>query len=104
MIDWKKMDGLIPVVVQESSTKKVLMLAYANEEALKLSQDTGFAHYYSRSRQQMWKKGETSGHLQKIDKIMLDCDGDTLLYLVDQTGPACHTGEKTCFFTQITGE
>ncbi len=100
-IDWKKMNGLIPAVVQDVKTKEVLMLAYVSEEALKLTFQTGFAHYYSRSRDELWKKGGTSGHVQKISEVRLDCDGDTLLYIVDQTGPACHTGEKSCFFTKI---
>lgn len=100
-IDWEKMSGLIPVVVQDVKSKDVLMMAYVNQEALKLTFETGYAHYYSRSRDQLWKKGETSGHLQKVDSVLLDCDGDTLLYMVDQTGVACHTGERTCFFTRL---
>jgi len=100
-IDWEKQDGLLPAIAQDADTKEVLMLAYVNEEALKLTFETGFAHYYSRSRDQLWKKGETSGHLQTICDVMLDCDGDTLLYLVKQEGVACHTGAKTCFFTKL---
>ncbi|UOD33797.1 phosphoribosyl-AMP cyclohydrolase [Deferribacteraceae bacterium V6Fe1] len=100
-IDWEKMNGLVPVVVQDVVDKEVLMQAYADEQALKLTLETGFAHYYSRSRKSIWKKGETSGHLQKINKIYLDCDGDCLLYIVEQIGPACHTGKKTCFFNEI---
>lgn len=102
-IDWKKMDGLLPAVVQDAETKEVLMLAYVNEEALRLTFETGYAHYYSRSRDELWKKGGTSGHVQKIEDVRLDCDGDTLLYVVEQTGPACHTGEKSCFFTKLKG-
>lgn len=75
------------------------MLAYANEEAYNLTLASGYAHYFSRSRQRLWKKGEESGHLQKIDRVLIDCDGDGLLYQVVQTGPACHTGRKSCFFT-----
>jgi phosphoribosyl-AMP cyclohydrolase len=100
-IDWDKGNGLVPVVVQDKSTKDVLMLAYANQEALQLTNETGYAHYYSRSRNSLWKKGETSGHLQKIVSVKLDCDGDTILYVVEQTGPACHTGERSCFFTEL---
>lgn len=100
-IDWDKQGGLLPVVVQDASTKDVLMLAYANKEALRLTEETGFAHYFSRSRNSLWKKGETSGNLQKVVSVRLDCDGDTLLYIVDQTGPACHTGERSCFFTEL---
>jgi len=100
-IDWEKQSGLIPAVVQDAETKSVLMLAYVNEEALRLTFETGYAHYYSRSRNELWKKGGTSGHVQKIEQVRLDCDGDTLLYIVKQTGPACHTGSKSCFFTVL---
>ncbi len=102
-LDFKKGNGLIPVVVQEAVSKEVLMLAYANEEALKKTLRTGYAHYWSRSRQKLWMKGETSGHTQKIQKVTTDCDYDTLLYVVNQKGPACHTGEHTCFFNKIQG-
>lgn len=95
------MQGMIPVVVQEADSRDVLMLAYVNEEALKLTLETGYAHYYSRSRNELWKKGETSGHLQKIVQVAVDCDGDTLLYTVHQTGPACHTGAQSCFYRTI---
>lgn len=78
------------------------MMAYMNEEALQLSQQTGYAHYYSRTRARLWKKGETSGHVQKIHDFLLDCDGDTLLIRVAQEGVACHTGRKSCFFTNLT--
>jgi phosphoribosyl-AMP cyclohydrolase len=96
-LDFKKGNGLIPVVVQDSTSKKLLMLAYANEEALKKTLKTGYAHYWSRSRQKLWMKGETSGHTQKIKRVVADCDYDTLLYVVEQKGPACHTGAETCF-------
>jgi phosphoribosyl-AMP cyclohydrolase len=96
-MDWKKMDGLIPVVVQDVNTKALLMLAYANKEALEKTINTGFAHYWSRSRQELWKKGETSGHTQKIKRVVADCDFDALMYIVEQKGPACHTGDYTCF-------
>jgi len=102
-LDFKKGNGLIPVVVQDAESKEVLMLAYANEEALQKTLSTGYGHYWSRSRQKLWMKGETSGHTQKIRKVMTDCDYDTLLYVVEQKGPACHTGEYTCFHNKIKG-
>lgn len=95
--------GLIPVIVQDIATKTVLMFAYANKEAVTLTKETGFAHYYSRSRQKLWKKGEESGHLQKVCEIRVDCDHDCLLYLVEQTGCACHEGYFSCFFRTIDG-
>ena len=100
-VDFKKGDGLVPVVTQEANTGKVLMVAYANEEAVRLTLETRFAHYWSRSRGKLWKKGEESGHLQRIREVLVDCDGDTLLYVVDQTGPACHTGNETCLFRKL---
>ena len=90
-------DGLVPVVAQERRSGDVLMVAYADREALERTLSTGFAHYYSRSRKAPWRKGETSGHEQRVAEIRLDCDGDTVLYRVDQSGPACHTGTRTCF-------
>jgi phosphoribosyl-AMP cyclohydrolase len=102
-LDFKKGNGLIPVVVQDAESKEVLMLAYANEEALAKTLSTGYAHYWSRSRKKLWMKGETSGNTQKIQKVITDCDYDTLLYVVDQKGPACHTGEYTCFHNKIKG-
>ncbi len=87
-------DGLVPVVAQESRSGDVLMVAYADREALERTLSTGLAHYYSRSRKALWRKGETSGHEQRVAEIRLDCDGDTVLFRVDQTGPACHTGER----------
>ncbi|MFA7571849.1 MAG: bifunctional phosphoribosyl-AMP cyclohydrolase/phosphoribosyl-ATP diphosphatase HisIE [Sulfurimonadaceae bacterium] len=98
-IDWKKMDGLIPVITQDASTNEVLMLAYMNEEALNLTTQTNIAHYFSRSKQRLWKKGESSGHLQHVKNIMIDCDNDTILLKVEQIGVACHTGRRSCFFT-----
>jgi phosphoribosyl-ATP pyrophosphohydrolase/phosphoribosyl-AMP cyclohydrolase len=92
-------DGLVPVVAQERRSGDVLMLAYADRDALARTLTTGEAHYYSRSRQAPWRKGETSGHVQRVVEVRLDCDGDAVLYRVDQTGPACHTGERTCFST-----
>lgn len=96
--------GLVPAVVREYHTGVVLMLAYQNAEAFEKTLASGEAHYYSRSRQQLWKKGETSGHLQKVREVRVDCDGDTVLLLVEQTGPACHTGHATCFYTTADGE
>ncbi len=96
-IDFAKGDGLVPVVVQDESTKDVLMLAYANKEALTRSFSTGVAHYWSRSRVSLWKKGETSGNIQEIKSIDKDCDNDTLLYVVKQNGVACHRGTWSCF-------
>ena len=97
-------DGLVPVVTQESRSGDVLMVAFANRDALDRTLATGLAHYYSRSRGALWQKGETSGHVQRIVEIRLDCDGDTVLYRVEQTGPACHTGTRTCFSTVLGGE
>jgi phosphoribosyl-ATP pyrophosphohydrolase/phosphoribosyl-AMP cyclohydrolase len=94
-------DGLVPVVAQESRSGDVLMLAYANREALERTQATGQAHYYSRSRAGLWRKGATSGHEQAVREIRVDCDGDAILYRVDQTGPACHTGARTCFSSAV---
>ncbi|MGZ8548202.1 MAG: bifunctional phosphoribosyl-AMP cyclohydrolase/phosphoribosyl-ATP diphosphatase HisIE [Sulfuricurvum sp.] len=99
-IDWKKSE-LLPVIVQDSMTLEVLMMAYMNRESLELSLSTKVAHYFSRSKQRLWKKGESSGHLQHIERFLLDCDNDTLLIIVRQEGVACHTGRKSCFFTDI---
>ena len=96
-LGWNKGNGLIPVVVQDAKSKAMLMLAYANKEALEKTLSTGFAHYWSRSRGKLWMKGETSGHTQKIKRVVADCDYDALLYVVEQKGPVCHTGEATCF-------
>jgi phosphoribosyl-ATP pyrophosphohydrolase/phosphoribosyl-AMP cyclohydrolase len=95
-------DGLVPVVAQERRSGDVLMLAYADRDALARTLATGQAHYYSRSRQAPWRKGESSGHVQRVVEVRLDCDGDAVLYRVDQTGPACHTGERTCFGAVLT--
>lgn len=99
-IDWEKQE-LLPVIVQDDTTNEVLMMAYMNREALALSLETKLAHYFSRSKQRLWKKGESSGHLQHIRSFMIDCDNDTLLLKVDQEGVACHTGRKSCFFTEL---
>ena len=100
-VDFNKNGGLVPVVVQDIDTNEVLMLAYMNEEALKLTQETGYAHYFSRSRNKIWKKGESSGHTQEVKEILIDCDNDTILLKVKQNGVACHTGRKSCFFTKL---
>ncbi|WP_292369481.1 phosphoribosyl-AMP cyclohydrolase [Methanoregula sp. UBA64] len=97
-------DGLIPVIVQDVTTREVLMMAYANEEAVHLTQSTGYAHYYSRSRKKLWKKGEESGHFQNVKQVLVDCDEDCLIYEVEQTGAACHTGYRTCFYRTLEGE
>ena len=93
--------GLIPVIAQDVETKEVLMLAYANELALKKTMESGYAHYWSRSRKSLWMKGETSGNTQKVEAVLVDCDGDALLYLVRQKGNACHTGNRSCFFRTL---
>ncbi len=92
---------LIPAIVQQIGTNEVLMLAYMNKESLGKTIETGYTWFYSRSRQQLWNKGATSGHLQKVCSITADCDNDTLLVVVQQTGVACHTGSQTCFFNPI---
>ena len=103
-LDFEKFSGLLPVIAQEQASGKVLMMAYANLEAVRKTQETGYAHYWSRSRNTLWKKGESSGHVQQIMEVLVDCDEDTLLYKVSQTGPACHTGEKSCFFRKLQTE
>ncbi|MBR3533917.1 MAG: imidazole glycerol phosphate synthase subunit HisF [Clostridiales bacterium] len=97
----KNSDGMVPVVAQDYENNEVLMVAYMNYEAFRLTQETGYMHYYSRSRNTLWKKGETSGHVQKVISCSIDCDRDTLLYKIDQTGAACHTGNRTCFYTPL---
>ena len=102
---WAKMkknsDGLVPAITQDFENNDVLMMAYMNEEAFCLTCETGYMHYYSRSRDTLWIKGETSGHVQKVIEAYIDCDRDTLLYKIDQTGAACHTGNRTCFYTEL---
>ena len=100
-IDWEKVNNLIPVITQDSTTNKVLMLAYMNKEALELTIKTKYAHYFSRTKQRIWKKGEESGHTQKVVDTLIDCDNDTILIKVIQEGVACHTGRKSCFFTKL---
>ena len=100
-LDFKKGNGLIPVVVQDAKTKEVLMQAYANRQAVEHTLKTGKGTYWSRSRNELWVKGETSGNTQKIVSVSTDCDYDALLYVVEQTGPACHTGEYSCFYNWL---
>ena len=96
-----KKSELIPAVIQEKSTGEVLMLAYMNRESMQKTFETGYSWFYSRSRQELWNKGATSGHLQKVLDIYGDCDDDTLLITVEQTGNACHTGNHSCFYTKL---
>lgn len=103
-LDFEKLDGLIPVIAQDVNSGTVLMLAYANINALERTMETGFAHYWSRSRNTIWKKGETSGNFQKINEVLVDCDKDTLIYKVMQKGHACHTGKQNCFFSILLGK
>jgi len=100
-LDFEKFSGLLPVIAQDQGSGRVLMLAYANREAVLKTQETGYAHYWSRSRNTLWKKGESSGHVQEITEVLVDCDEDTLLYKVFQTGSACHTGAPSCFFRKL---
>ncbi len=96
--------GLVPVVAQDHASGEVLTLAYASEESLRLTVETGELHFYSRSREEIWRKGETSGNVLKLRQLRLDCDGDAIVALVEPTGPACHTGERSCFHRRIDGE
>jgi phosphoribosyl-ATP pyrophosphohydrolase/phosphoribosyl-AMP cyclohydrolase len=94
--------GLVPAIVQDAASKDVLMMAYMNRDSLKLTIESGETWFWSRSRSELWHKGATSGHIQKVRSLKYDCDGDTLLVLVDQTGPACHTGKYSCFFNEVS--
>jgi phosphoribosyl-ATP pyrophosphohydrolase/phosphoribosyl-AMP cyclohydrolase len=96
--------GLVPVIAQDANTGAVLTLAYANREAVERTLSSGEAHYYSRSRGELWRKGASSGDTQRVAEVRLDCDGDALLYRVEPRGPACHTGEESCFFTTLAGD
>ena len=101
-LDFSKGNNLLPAIVQEYASGEVLMLAYINEESWRKTIETGEAHFYSRSRQELWHKGGTSGHVQKIKKIYVDCDDDTVLFQVEQVGgAACHTGYKSCFHKKV---
>lgn len=95
---------LLPAVAQDASSGSVLMLAYVTAEAVERTRETGLAHYYSRSRDELWQKGGSSGHVQEVEEIRVDCDGDALLYVVEQTGGACHTGYESCFYRTIDGD
>lgn len=99
-LDWDK-SPLMPAIVQDSSTKEVLMLAFMDKQALGLTLESGYMHYFSRSKNRIWKKGERSGHTQKVESIALDCDNDALLFTITQVGAACHTGHKSCFFHKL---
>lgn len=103
-IDFNKSNGLIPCIVQDVYSKNVLMLAYMNEESYQKTLETKLATFYSRSRNSLWVKGETSGHYQHVEKILVDCDCDTILLLVHADGPACHTGHTTCFYRNEYGD
>jgi phosphoribosyl-AMP cyclohydrolase len=94
-------NGLIPTIVQDANTKEVLMLAYMNAESLQLTLETGETHFWSRSRAELWHKGETSGNTQTVTDVLVDCDTDTLLIRVQPRGPACHTGKRTCFYRRL---
>jgi|TARA_Y100001949_G_scaffold138007_1_gene119779 phosphoribosyl-AMP cyclohydrolase len=100
-IDFSKSNGIVPVIVQDASTKEILTLAYANKESLELTIKTGNSWFWSRSRKKLWMKGEESGNTQKIKEILVDCDSDALIYMVEPQGPACHTGERTCFHNSL---
>lgn len=100
-VDFNKGNGLVPTIVQEYGTNKVLMLAYMSKESLRKTLEGDTTWFYSRSRNELWNKGATSGHFQYVKEVYIDCDNDTLLIIVDQVGAACHTGEKTCFFKKI---
>lgn len=95
-------NGLVPAIVQDSETNEVLMMAYMNQESLKLTLEKGETVFWSRSRNELWHKGATSGNIQKVVEILVDCDADTLLILVHPAGPACHTGERSCFYRNIS--
>lgn len=96
-IDFEKEGGLVPVIVQDVNTKEVLTLAYTNKESLEMTQKTGNSWFWSRSRNKLWMKGEESGNVQKVKEILVDCDSDAIIYLVEPAGPACHTGDRVCF-------
>ncbi len=106
LLDTVKFDsaGLVPAIVQDAKTRQVVMMAWMNAESLRRTLDLGEAVFWSRSRQEFWHKGATSGHIQKLIELAIDCDGDTLLLLVDPAGPACHTGEISCFFRKLADE
>lgn len=100
-LDFSKGNGLVPVIVQDYNTKEVLTLAYSNKESLELTQKTRNSWFWSRSRNKLWMKGEKSGNTQKVKEILVDCDSDAVIYLVEPMGPACHTGERICFHHKL---
>lgn len=100
-VDFEKGNGLVPTIVQDYKSKEVLMLAYMNKESLKKTLEGDTTWFYSRSRNELWNKGATSGHFQYVKEIKIDCDNDTILILVEQVGAACHTGNKTCFYRDL---
>ena len=101
-LDFEKMGGLIPAIVQDNNTNKVLMLGFMNEEAYEETKETGKVTFFSRTKNRLWMKGETSGNTQTVQAIAVDCDADTLLITVNPAGPACHTGHTSCFYRQYT--
>ena len=102
MLNFAKGGGLLPAVVQDHETGEVLMVAYLNEEAFRLTKETGRMHYYSRSRDRLWMKGESSGHVQEVEEILVDCDDDAVVFKIRQVGgAACHTGYRTCFYRRM---
>ena len=104
-LDFKKLDGLIPVIAQDYKTGEVLMMAFMNKESWDLTMETGIVHYWSRSRKKLWKKGETSGNIQRVKEIRIDCDDDSILIKIEQVGgAACHTGFRSCFFRVVQGD
>jgi phosphoribosyl-ATP pyrophosphohydrolase/phosphoribosyl-AMP cyclohydrolase len=105
-MDFSKLDGLIPAVIQDASSHEVLMVGFMNEEALALTRDTGFATFFSRTRNKLWKKGETSGNTLAVQQILVDCDDDTVLLRVTRNGDGnvCHTGERTCFYRTLDAD
>ncbi|HIE93504.1 MAG TPA: phosphoribosyl-AMP cyclohydrolase [Acidobacteria bacterium] len=105
-MDFSKLDGLIPAVIQDASSHEVLMVGFMNEEALALTRDTGFATFFSRTRNKLWKKGETSGNTLAVQQILVDCDDDTVLLRVTRNGDGnvCHTGERTCFYRPLDAD
>ena len=100
-INFEKGNGLVPVIVQDINTKEILTLAYTNKESLELTRKIGNSWFWSRSRNKLWMKGEESGNVQKVKEILVDCDSDAIIYLVEPAGPACHTGEKVCFHNSL---
>ena len=100
-LDFSKMNGLVTAVAVDATDGEVLMVAYMNEEAFRLTVETGIVHYYSRSRDKLWKKGESSGNVQRVREIKVDCDRDAIVVRIDQSGPACHEGYKSCFFRTV---